>query len=277
MIYQYTSIGKLKLILDSKKIRFTRLDRVDDKDESEPFKNKGIADKVFVSCWTEDSDENSGLWSMYGDDFKGVRIGFKRPIFKLHEIPSSKWNGLNIFNEHNRKVVISPNEMITSDYFIIPSFLNESTFFKKIEYVPTNELEEKYAKYTDFEVVNGVANLTLNFQEVAKYKKSGWKHQLESRYILGIIPFAQKLNFVPDFNNKQHTNIIIDSLATSLVNEIAPNITHYDININDFSLNNIEILIGPKCNERQIETVKNLLERCCSNYHFTMSELSFRI
>lgn len=271
MIYHYTSLEKLKLILQNRKIRFTRLDKVDDRDESEPFKNKRIADKIFVSCWTEDTNENLALWSMYGDSLKGVRIGFKRPIFKFKEVLDSSYNGLRIFNSNNKKVLFLPSEVITESYFIIPSFIKEDTFFRKIEYVKPDELETKYDKYSNFTVVNGLANITLNFYEIAKYKKDGWQQQLESRYVLGIIPYASKLNFVPDFSNQTHVNIITSNLSTALVNEIKPEFTYFDVELDYNCFNNIEIMIGAKGDKKQAEI---LLNEFCTNYKITKSELN---
>lgn len=76
-IYHYTSIETLALILHSKKIRFNRLDRVDDVEEScygSGPTNARLGMYSFVSCWTKDVMENLSLWKMY-TGYKGVRIG----------------------------------------------------------------------------------------------------------------------------------------------------------------------------------------------------------
>ncbi|PKQ66398.1 hypothetical protein BZG01_11375 [Labilibaculum manganireducens] len=275
MIYQYTSIEKLRLILNSKKIRFTRLDKVDDKDESEPFKNRKIADKIFVSCWTEDADENLALWSMYGAIFKGVRIGLKRPIFKLKKVNYRTYRGLDIKNNLNKSVLIPPHEMITSKYFIVPSFYKDITFFKRMEYVNSDELEEKFNQYSDFKINENEATISLDFQEVAKYKKKEWKQQLESRYILGIIPFQKELDFEPNFNNMNHINHISSMLVSSLINGVELNFTYYDIDLDDDCLNNMEVMVGSKCTLEQYESIEQLLKEKCANYQILKSKLNF--
>ena len=67
-IHHYNSIETLALILKYKTIRFNRLDRVDDMEESMygsgPTKIK-LGQYVFVSCWTKDDLENISLWKMY--------------------------------------------------------------------------------------------------------------------------------------------------------------------------------------------------------------------
>lgn len=50
MIYHYTSIENLALILNSQKIRFTRLDKVDDIEESTEYKKINVSKFLFVSC-----------------------------------------------------------------------------------------------------------------------------------------------------------------------------------------------------------------------------------
>ena len=54
MIYHYTSLESLACILESRCLRFTRLDFVDDPKEYS-FTKDGFnpAKYVYVSCWTE--------------------------------------------------------------------------------------------------------------------------------------------------------------------------------------------------------------------------------
>lgn len=58
-IYHYTSLESLALILQNKTIRFNRLDKVDDLEEGN-VESLGIkfCKYIFVSCWTEDENEN---------------------------------------------------------------------------------------------------------------------------------------------------------------------------------------------------------------------------
>ena len=59
LIHHYTNIESLALILKSKKIRFNRLDRMDDLEEGR-VEAQGIpvAKYTYVSCWTEDEEES---------------------------------------------------------------------------------------------------------------------------------------------------------------------------------------------------------------------------
>ena len=58
-IYHYTNLEALALILKNRTIRFNRLDQVDDLEEGNA-ESLGVrfCKYVFVSCWTETSDES---------------------------------------------------------------------------------------------------------------------------------------------------------------------------------------------------------------------------
>ena len=73
-LFHYTSINKLALILSSKKIRFNRLDFVNDPHEGKTGDFGSMAMYIFISCWTKHEEENLALWNMYTDKMRGVRI-----------------------------------------------------------------------------------------------------------------------------------------------------------------------------------------------------------
>lgn len=53
LIYHYTSIDTLELILKNQTIRFNRLDRVGDLTESNSFTKLKLGKFSFISCWTK--------------------------------------------------------------------------------------------------------------------------------------------------------------------------------------------------------------------------------
>ena len=128
-IYHYTSIQTLALILRNKKIRFNRLDKVDDMEESiygsGPNRTK-LGIYAFVSCWTKSEKENPALWKMY-TDYKGVRIGLDAMPFKTYK---AKDGFTSFFQEEMN---------FGSDYFIL-SFCNEAKLHDVI-YVDNPEEE----------------------------------------------------------------------------------------------------------------------------------------
>ena len=85
-LYHYTSIDTLGLILQHKKIRFNRLDKVDDLQESESADLGRLGRLFFVSCWSDSSEENIPLWSMYTPNMSGVRIKLPAKMFNAYHI-----------------------------------------------------------------------------------------------------------------------------------------------------------------------------------------------
>ena len=71
-LYHYTSIETLALILSNRKIRLNRLDKVDDPQEQIAKEIADMGKLVFVSSWTDDSDESIPMWKMYGSLESGV-------------------------------------------------------------------------------------------------------------------------------------------------------------------------------------------------------------
>lgn len=227
---------------------------MDDRNESEPFNNKPIADKIFVSCWTENKNENVALWKMYGYDFKGVRIGLDMPFFKLKPVKSGKWNGLNIINPTGKRILLLPQEILTKEYFIIPSFMAENTFYKRIEYILFDELESKYKKFTTIETEDGINyKVSLDFHEIARYKSVEWKAQEETRFVLGVVPLNRDFTNGLDFENKRFQRLFVSEIRDAIINERKLPFNNFDVELDPDVLKNIKITGGPKCDFNRIE------------------------
>ena len=75
LIHHYTSIESLAMILSTRKIRFNRLDRMDDLEEGRvAAQGVPLGKYTYVSCWTEEQEESIPLWNMYAGKEMGVRI-----------------------------------------------------------------------------------------------------------------------------------------------------------------------------------------------------------
>lgn len=73
-LYHYTSIETLALILKHSKLRFSRLDTVNDPSEAETVDLPNASSLVFVSCWTAEKCDSIPMWRMYTPNMQGVRI-----------------------------------------------------------------------------------------------------------------------------------------------------------------------------------------------------------
>jgi hypothetical protein len=61
ILFHYTSIETLALILSTRKLRFNRLDRVNDMGEAQSLDYPKAQTLVFASCWTAADREQIGV------------------------------------------------------------------------------------------------------------------------------------------------------------------------------------------------------------------------
>ncbi len=72
IIYHYTNIDVLALMLKNRTLRFNRLDHVDDPEESNFISNGvNLGPYTFVSCWTEAKEESRREYTDVEDVHKG--------------------------------------------------------------------------------------------------------------------------------------------------------------------------------------------------------------
>ncbi|KZK83629.1 hypothetical protein PsAD13_02680 [Pseudovibrio sp. Ad13] len=83
MLYHYTTIQTLALILESEAIRFRKLSKTNDPDEG-TADHAQLKEFVYSSSWTSQERENIGLWKMYAG-MDGVRIGLPEEMFPVHQ------------------------------------------------------------------------------------------------------------------------------------------------------------------------------------------------
>lgn len=84
VLYHYTSLDTLALILTNKSICFNTLLNVDDIDEAETSDLGQFGKYVYVSCWTDEAAESIAMWQLYTPNMHGVRIQLPVYPFKKH-------------------------------------------------------------------------------------------------------------------------------------------------------------------------------------------------
>lgn len=247
-IYHYTSIQTLALILKSQKIRFNRLDRVDDMEESiygsGPTQTK-LGMYTFVSCWTKSSKENLALWNMY-TRYKGVRIGIDEMPFVTHRV-------------NDRFVSLLSSPMNFGPDYMISSFVNEAKLFD-MEYVddPQAEIQKLIHRA-------GTDGIVVDIPRVGSFKRKEWEIQQESRFNLTVHPInmtgaAEEL-LTKD--SPQAFNVLMklfESLGPSMASNRPISTTHIDIDLDPVKLADVEIMLGPLTSEADRIIVEALLK-----------------
>lgn len=81
ILFHYTSIETCIAILRSQKLRFSRLDKVNDLNEGLTLDTKFLKKLTYISCWTHEEKENILHWGRYTSD-KGCRLSIQRNLFQ---------------------------------------------------------------------------------------------------------------------------------------------------------------------------------------------------
>lgn len=249
-IYHYTSIKTLALILENKKIRFNRLDYVDDVEEScysSGSFNTQLGHYVFVSCWTRNSEENLALWNMY-TNYKGVRIGIDEDLF------------------------ITTEQGLRKDFFTLPKDIKDCESIigqNKIELYPI-----QYVKNPEDEIKSAISSININDNEsgihillnkIGVFKRIHWSIQQESRFKIVVAPSTDEKIKIPLNQNLLYS--LFETIITSqrkflvdMLNNKPIKTTFIDIPFNAEKLNSLEIVIGPQSTEGEKLIVKKLLQ-----------------
>jgi len=246
-IYHYTSIQTLALILKHKKIRFNRLDKVDDLEESiygsGPTQTR-LGKYTFVSCWTKSNKENLALWNMY-TRYEGVRIGIDEMPFMTYKV--------------NDKIVsLLPNAISIGDDYFMTSFVNKAKLYD-IEYVDNPQAEiDKLIMPTN----NG--GIIVDITGIGTIKRTEWAMQEESRFKITVQPADVSGAAKDVLNNSSALPFdflynTFDTIGTSLAINKPISTTYIDLELDPVKLADIEIMMGPLTTDADKYIVESLL------------------
>lgn len=277
MIHHYTSIENLALILKSGKLRFARLDKVDDIEEI------GIIDprvymKFFISCWTDDNTESIPLWKMYTPNMRGVRISMQEDMFQKKLIKAGKYKNAEIL--HNLYSPFSYEELINENYMIG----NTPAHFQ------CNEVLDFYSKveYADFEKKGGNNPLSGNnslinrsFDQPASYgfhKNKIWEFQKEVRFKLMVMPYTlQTIKPLTKIEHYSHQGVTLMKTIAPLNLKQEFDIEYIDVDLSYKAIENITVTLGPLCSDGDRILVESLLKSFSKNAILKISNLTGKI
>lgn len=253
-IHHYTDINTLALILKTRKLLFKRLDCVDDLEEGN-IKPDGLklGQYVFVSCWTEASEESIPLWKMYSDGKMGVRITMDQDMFLDHVVSDLILpNGL-----HSRGVMTSkiPSaEFVNQDYFILPLFdLKNDMFYRKVKYV--DDVYQMTRDIVDRKMTDEIhGNIQISFGEIGRYKNKRWAFQEESRFSIIILPTNPLYDSNPDTVSSTVTALLYANKELGF--------SSYFLDLKPEALNSMVITLNPSAEIAQ----QIITESLCKQY-----------
>ena len=271
-IYHYTSIDSLAMILSSRSIKFNRLDKVDDLEERAESSNIKLWQYIFVSCWTENSEESIPLWRMYSGNTHGVRIGMDIDMFEDNLIDNDSIPS-KIPVKGTIKTKIPAKDLLEQNYTVMPITARnndpktDSLFYCHVEYVDdVNEKTKDAFKQTMTDATHGSSNIA--FGRIGKYKNKRWAFQEEARFRLLILPFNPFLS---------NPDTIPTIAANAFQNNKSLPISEYFLKLKQDALNQMEITLHPNATESDRIIVESLCAKYAQGATIKDSELTDRV
>lgn len=192
---------------------------------------------------------------MYTSDMKGVRITFDNDPFYMRKPDPNDMLELDIFISEGTLSPIPFKQMMSDQYFIMPSFMVKDQFGKDIEYV--DDVSGIYNNAVDIQVKqDGQASMSiLGAGNLAIHKNKVWSFQEEHRYTLVAFPPPEGGYSSNNFSEISNTAI------NSIYSGSAPKTEFIDIDICPAKFARLTITLGPLCTYGDELLVKALLEK----------------
>jgi hypothetical protein len=255
-IYHYTNLDALALILKSGKIRFTRLDLVDDVREAQSHLGIDFGKYFFVSCWTTDATESIPQWNMYSDQMRGVRLELPEyPFQQLPMRPPPAWTGIE--SQGDIYGPIPFEELWGPTYFVAPMFLKREHFAGLMNYV--DDVEAVYRAAIRREVQPDRNSQILRVEGLPllpRNKSKDWGFQREFRFSLFILPSPPVPAGGP--GHPQFATRAGTDISQAFLSNIDPGIAHFDVAIAPAALQSLVVRTGPLATPGAIATAEAL-------------------
>lgn len=252
VLYQYTSVDSLEKILTSRTLRFSRLDTVNDPEEATASDVPLAASSVFVSCWSGTEAEQIPMWSMYGNNFGGVRIRLPANMFTGRKEPMVFAKGGALFTVDSwhsitRQLpamgtdscaIIGPNKVYYSDD---PAYRNRKLVYRQA----------------------GTAHFYP--YDLGMVKGTHWSYEQEWRFKIAALAFEAR------FPDDEYFNMVTLDLktypveATALLIPLAPS-----------ALDELEVTLGPKADDAALKEVERILASHAPKATLTRSQVRIR-
>ena len=226
---------------------------MDDLQEKETGDLKNVGQYCFVSCWTENSEEQIPMWKMYGNLESGVRIKMRKCPFMEKEVNKSELEqivGDKVKDETNGNSIrmLVPIMDILKMRITPPGLIKQNDILFAVEY--TTEKSKLYPRIFKQEG----QGVSIDFDKVGKYKNTGWSFQKEWRYRLLLFP----INLF-DVNNAEKQ--IAQMLGNVIVGKSVMPFSFYDVEIDNEAYSKMEIMLSPKISAGNRVIVENLVEK----------------
>ena len=232
MLYKYTTLESLALILKSRKIRLNPLTQMDDLQEAKSADAISYAPYVFISSWMDEPRESIAMWKLYSNMTSGVRIGMPEMPFERYIYPAFivKQRAPHLYPDGLLLDLSVPiNDFLNQNYTVLNA--NYSALLEKVEYSDQADALNPFVFFDNSE------HFTIVPSNLGKIKNTYWEFQKEKRYILRFLP----VNADKVAASSNQVQMVRDSFSNTKTF-----LDYYDLSIRDDALQQMEITLAPQ-------------------------------
>lgn len=273
ILYHYTSLETLALILTNKSICFSTLLNVDDIEEAETSDLGLLGKYVYVSCWTDDAEESIAMWQLYTPNMHGVRI--QLPVFPFikHHYRAGEYgfeedtetyvNFEKLYKENKAMIASSMPKLVPITYTS-----NEELLRPKTRYGISLDECEKIANGRSCSSEN--KDVMYRLDVLGKCKSEVWKFQKEWRYWLTMSPCGIKeVKETPVESHLKFARRFEDP-------KTPPPYDRFFLELSDEAISQMQVVFGPRMTEAEKILAKHLLRGCGLDGKWRDSSLKIR-
>ncbi len=261
MLYKYTTLESLALILKSKNLRLNSLINMDDLQEAQSSDEVNYGKFVFISSWMDQPQESIAMWKLYSNMYSGVRIGLKEYPFKKYiETADSikKYFGKATVDGESAEFIL-PVEKCFNDKYVLLNFLYDKVL-ETVEYTDDESvIYPKLIKFTD-------TGFNMSTNKLGKYKNTYWEFQKEKRYILRFIP--------GDIDTINSSDNVADYIYNNFNKDF---FSYFDLELDDEAYASMEITLSPQFTDGNRVLLNSLCEKYNPGIKIIDSKLKDRI
>jgi len=251
-LHRYTSFASLEKTLCSTKLRFSRLDQMNDPEEAIAVDLHLASSSIFASCWTNADSESIPMWSMYGDNFNGVRITLPSNMFAGRHEPT-------IYEEGGALTIVDGSWSIRRPPPAMSTVTSAIIGPNKVFYSDDMKYRKRKMLYREGGRVNYVP------YDLGMVKTLQWSYEQEWRFKIAA------LSFESNFPNDAYFNGVTANLADFPVID-----EHLLVPLDRDAISQIEVISGPKMNKKDIANLEKLLADHAPKAKLTESQIRIR-
>jgi len=210
------------------------------------------------------------LWNLYTPNMTGVRIKLPVNPFKTVKVDP---DGKHIKESYVTHPTLTNEKLSTHGCLLNTPYLAS---LYQVQYTDDpDKLNRRVLteKKPETKMVNSVKKISweknISIKDVGVYKNMQWTFQKEYRYKFFVVPWTMRdLELVKSYEDQAR---LIDRLETEKLKK-----DFFDLELDEHSMNDMEILIGPRANYAQKQIIESLINDLNPSANILESNLGIR-